>query len=370
MRFYNQSEEDLDLRLMFPVGNIPGSLYILDPNFDYYEVLADGERIDKHLRFSYDQDPNSFEQISDLSYLSDAYGENELYDLNRDTKVRLYTFGFELDDDVDAYLELTSKKDLFLSGDLSFFAKEDNKLEFGFTRGLKQGQIAIINDEAIDLTWRFQKGDERCKGVAYIQDVREMSLEEYVLTIRKNTLISDRDWFNIVLACMGNYLDMQERSACFIDLGMLDSLEFFTMCWFEYELEIKGGQTLVNTVEAPLFPSLNLEYEPTLYEFCYLLSPAGIWRDLEELEIRINTDYYLIDDGMGFVKDEKGYSLKLGQLPKGELEFGLAENIELTKIDHGYQRTFWLFLFPIASFVIIAIIIIAILLINKIIRKK
>ena len=50
--FYNSGDEDLNLRLMFPLGNIPDSLNVEDLDFDGYDVSLDGEKIEKNLRFS------------------------------------------------------------------------------------------------------------------------------------------------------------------------------------------------------------------------------------------------------------------------------------------------------------------------------
>ncbi len=365
--FYNSGDEDLNLRLMFPLGNIPDSLNVKDLDFDSYNVSLDGEKIAKSLRFSYDREPNVFEREQDLSHLGDDYFENELYDLNKDTKVRIYSFELTLDDEADAYIMTSSKGSLFLSNDLSSFSKDQDRLEFGFARDLKDVQLAVIGDEDLDFNWTFKKLDEKTDGKAALKELKEMDLEEFALSLKIDPNINDRDWFNYFLSYIGRSVDAYEKSAAYIELNTYE-YESCAMWWFEYEIAIKKGETVVNTIEAPLFPRINQEYEPTLYEYSYLLSPAKVWQDLESLEIKINTPYYLIEDDFGFKKDSDGYSLELDGLPEGELGFKLAESTELAKVDHGYHKTFETYLFTI-FFIIIAIIALAFVLVYKKIRK-
>ena len=97
------------------------------------------------------------------------------------------------------------------------------------------------------------------------------------------------------------------------------------MRWYVYELTLEPGQTLVNTVEAPMYPSINLRDDPAVYGYTYLLSPAQTWAEFGDLEIVINTPYYLTASTLeGFEKTETGYSLSLDGLPEGDLTFSLS----------------------------------------------
>ena len=98
------------------------------------------------------------------------------------------------------------------------------------------------------------------------------------------------------------------------------------MRWYQYDIEIPAKGTIVNTVTAPIYPSINVNWEPSIYDYTYLTSPAKTWRKFGGLDIEINTPYYLVKDAYGFVKTETGYALSLEGLPEDELEFTLSSN--------------------------------------------
>ena len=106
-----------------------------------------------------------------------------------------------------------------------------------------------------------------------------------------------------------------------------DRSDFSLMRWYEYTLTPEPGQTLTNTVTAPLYPSFDKEYAPSIYSYTYLLSPAKTWARFGELKIEVNTPYYMTENNQGgFSGTEKGYELTLPGLPEKELTFTLSES--------------------------------------------
>ena len=72
-----------------------------------------------------------------------------------------------------------------------------------------------------------------------------------------------------------------------------------------------------------------MNYEPTIYEYTYLLSPAKSWKSFGTLDIVVNTPYYMTESGSeGFERTEMGYSCHLTGLPEGELTFTLCSQSE------------------------------------------
>ena len=111
------------------------------------------------------------------------------------------------------------------------------------------------------------------------------------------------------------------------------------MQWYEYEITVGPGERIVNTVTAPIFPSINTRYNPTIYDYTYLLSPAQTWKSFGTLEIVVNTPYYITESSLeGFEKTEDGYKLTLDGLPDSELTFQLcsSENPEKPKTNIFY----------------------------------
>jgi hypothetical protein len=101
--------------------------------------------------------------------------------------------------------------------------------------------------------------------------------------------------------------------------------------WYQYEIEIPAKGTIINTVTAPIYPSINANWEPSIYGYTYLTSPAKTWKKFGNLDIEINTPYYLINDENGFTKTETGYELSLDGLPEGEVKFTLSTDVNAKK---------------------------------------
>ncbi|MBQ3000737.1 MAG: hypothetical protein IJD63_03205, partial [Oscillospiraceae bacterium] len=102
------------------------------------------------------------------------------------------------------------------------------------------------------------------------------------------------------------------------------------------------------TVTAPIYPSIDTDYDPDIYGYTYLLSPAKTWKSFGTLDIVVNTPYYITESSLeGFEKTDTGYTLTLEGLPDGELTFTLS-----TSEDPEPPKTniFYGFLYVIAFF--------------------
>ena len=104
------------------------------------------------------------------------------------------------------------------------------------------------------------------------------------------------------------------------------------MRWYEYEITIAPKESIVNTVTAPIYPAIDMNYDPNIFSYTYLLSPASTWASFGELEVIINTPFFITENSLdGFTKTEAGYTLKRNGLPSGELEFTLCTSENPTK---------------------------------------
>ena len=141
------------------------------------------------------------------------------------------------------------------------------------------------------------------------------------------------------------------------------------MRWYEYTLTLEPGQTLTNTVTAPLYPAIDAGYTPSIHTYTYLLSPAKTWAQFGELKIVVNTPYFMTENNQGgFLRTEKGYELTLPGLPEKELTFTLSESEHprAPKLSLPFNPVFLLAGF--VGFVLIGGSVIAVVLIVK--RKK
>ena len=100
-----------------------------------------------------------------------------------------------------------------------------------------------------------------------------------------------------------------------------------------------------------------------------LLSPAKTWKSFGNLEIEINTPYYISDCSIdGFTKTENGYTAKYEGLPDGELTFNLSTSENPQKSIPPYNYIGWVIIGAIGAIMVISIGAFCVLVIRK--RKK
>ena len=140
-----------------------------------------------------------------------------------------------------------------------------------------------------------------------------------------------------------------------------DDLSRVLMRWYEYEITVDPWERVINTVTAPIYPAINTNYDPSIYTYTYLLSPAQTWRDFGTLDIRVNTPYFITESSLkGFEKGEGGYTLSLDGLPEGELVFVLsADEHPVKELPNLAYLVFYLpILLPILALILIPVVVI------------
>ena len=183
-----------------------------------------------------------------------------------------------------------------------------------------------------------------------------------------NLNIDSRDLYNMFICHISESKDYYEK------LGIIHTDSFYTfnhVCWYLYEITVPAGQSVVNTVTAPVYPDVNVDYTPHKCDYTYLLSPAKEWADFKDIEININTPFYMLETNQnGFEKTETGYIYKGVGLPDGELEFTLCES-ETPQKDDNSEYNLFMFVYiilPVGLFV--GVIILFVVLIKNIDKKK
>ena len=149
-----------------------------------------------------------------------------------------------------------------------------------------------------------------------------MTFKDYALRgYDENSGILESDWYNAQVELLRLSSETWGNG-----LSQIEEGDFSLMRWYEYTLMLAPGQTLKNTVTAPLYPAIDAGYTPSL-SYTYLLSPAKTWAQFGELEVVVKTPYYMTESGIdGFTKTDGGYALSLPGLPEGELTFTLSES--------------------------------------------
>ena len=136
------------------------------------------------------------------------------------------------------------------------------------------------------------------------------------------------------------------------------------MRWYEYQITVEPGERMINSVTAPIYPDIRGDFEPPVYEYTYLLSPAKSWKEFGNLDIYVNTPYYMLESGPeGFEYENPGYKLHLTELPDGELHFKLSAD-ENPKIPFRFTN-YITGSFPVFSITFVLLLLMIVKLIDK-----
>lgn len=348
--FYNPADYAVTAILAFPFGNIPdyGQIYdpetserVLGTDTEKYNVTVDGQPIERKLRHTFLPVYDEFELERDLTLLNTVGDSFYSHDMTV-TKYNYVPKGV----DTDTYGAATAAFEY--SGD-----PEKTKIFLNNARGgggTADGKAVSLhawvdNDEEYTIYAIGQPLDEMpvwkvyenggCEkeidgGMEYV-GTETITFKEFALTAYEaSSGVSEEDWYNAIVASM----NMKEWKP----YGALTDSEFSfdisgdLMRWYEYEITLEPGERIVNTVTAPMYPSLDTGYEPPIYEYTYLLSPAKTWAEFGNLNIVINTPFYMLESGPeGFEKTSNGYESSLEGLPEGELTFTLSADPEPSK---------------------------------------
>ena len=201
---------------------------------------------------------------------------------------------------------------------------------------------------------------EEIDGIVSLTNTETMTLEELALeNWKEETGVSKVDWYNAVIAAFNeggkgnpqyNYIYPDSNGLNMSAERFMNSL----MRWYQYEITIEPKSSITNTVTAPIYPEINGRYEPSIYTYTYLLSPASTWASFGELEVVINTPFYITENSLeGFTKTDTGYTLKRNGLPEVELEFVLCSSENPIKPISPYFDMGWIIIVVIVAVVVL-----------------
>ncbi len=349
--FYNPADYTVTARLAFPFGGFPDygfenydetmDTLVYADDTQKYAITVDGKEIDKQLRHTLFASYEQFDPERDPERLRDGFTDDPFY--SPDLPVTLYTFTLS-DFDDEAWTAANVAIDLpAFDGKTRYLLVEQSgggSLPDGGGRASVWAEngmdihLYVIGEDSAQLPeWQFyQNGGtrdgEEIEGTVTLSETEMMTFQDLALSEYNPTgTISESDWYNAIVTLFNEHSDHKFSFIQLAEMTTNDLLNISSqlMRWYVYELTLEPGQTLVNTVEAPIYPSINQQDEPTIYGYTYLLSPAQTWTEFGDLEIVINTPYYLTASTLeGFEKTQTGYSLSLDRLPESDLIFSLS----------------------------------------------
>ncbi len=351
-RLYNPTEYDITTRLFFPFGNTPeyvekwneeGGLKIYQDKAKY-SVKVNGEETDKKLRHTYGIVKFDAEQA--IQELMDGQVKDEFF--HPDMTVTKYVYRFDSDnvEEIDLVWKWENENGIravqpaythgyfMTESTMNFHPKKDGTIEF-YIFGEPLDENPVFKD--------YSRSAKDWDTTGELIHTETQTLREYILKkyddVDKGYMISESDWYNIYLRRLQNNINR--------DVMIISSFYDFevsvtgVMNWYEYEITIPAGGRVVNTVTAPIYPTIYYDVNPYEYQYVYLLSPAEKWAEFKDIEININTPFEILKSTLSELeKTEKGYRYTHKSLPEGELEFTLSTGIKMPVQPNPYVKVF------------------------------
>ncbi|MBR5427366.1 MAG: hypothetical protein IK118_03380 [Clostridia bacterium] len=382
--FYNPTQDTITATLVFPCGALPDyarrrtdalSSEELTAYRDRYGTFLNGKAIATTIRYALDLGLDGFDVKDAMPGASGVLKEDKL--LQPDTPVTTYVYRFDgIRDEqgmrTEAVLQTVGSNGRILcldSGGLPEWFRDDEKVYFDVWSG-DEVSLLVFGDPLPDSAqWMFFDVDEDnapVSGSAELVRSESVRFMDFCLLAKGSYPdASDTDLFNATV----DMVNSENVYGSFGDGAIMHAeLTPDLMCWYEYEIALAPGETLTNTVRAPLYPEIDDSWRPRDCKYTYLLSPAAGWAKFGALEIEIDTPFYLSAESLkGFKKTENGYALTRAGLPEGELTFTLCKSrIPLPSPEQLPWLLFSLLGFgiPIAAAVVIIVVVV------KHIKKK
>lgn len=356
--FYNPSDYTITATLAFPFGGTAdyADFYdhelnkrLLNVDTEKYDVTIDGQAIEKQIRHTLMYYGGQFELEEDLLKLHDGFMKDDFY--SPELSVYKYTYSprnVDLDKHpaASAAIKLTGdnpQTKLYMENQSGGRTLEDGILLETWVERNDQFSVYIIGKPLADeLEWDFYHNgacEEEISGTMLQVGYEEMTFKDLALSYyQEDSGILDYDWYNaIVTSLKANEWSNGVIHTFDFNLDVSNTL----MRWYQYEITLEPQQRVVNAVTAPMYPAINSDYEPPIFKYTYLLSPAKTWKEFGNLDIVINTPYYLIESNQDFQYNNPGYEVHLTGLPEGELVFTLcADSNPIVPVNVGAYLPF------------------------------
>ena len=339
--FRNPADYAVTATLVFPFGNLPlyGEYLYNSPTDKYtaasdtekYGVTVDGKSIEAAVRHTLKDRGTPFSLDMDMLKLTDGYIADSFFRPDLPVWVQQYSVeGIDPENQAATaafvLCEDPSKTRVLWEEKSGMATLKDGIRISGWTKTGDTLTVYIFGEPPKDgIAWSlYENGacEKKTDGNITLKHSEQMTFRDFAFReYDNNSGISESDWYNAQVAFLNAGSEEWRQGGIYTEKSV-----FSLMRWYEYTLTLEPGQTLTNTVTAPLYPAIDAGYTPSIYTYNYLLSPAKTWAQFGELKIVVNTPYYMTENNQGsFSKTEKGYELTLPGLPEKELTFTLSE---------------------------------------------
>ena len=396
--FRNPTDSEITVFAVFPfMDGRNGYDYGSISDGKFYDITVDGVSVNSTVRATYYNRDDEFDLEKEISNVTDEYKTADDWNLSE----KVYRYKLQIDNDFSGateeyrslYIKLQFPYNVnlfsenyindyersFVGGSLISLARnaETQFIEF-YTVG-EPLDIAEIVENAEFVYYKAARNYPQVSGFSVkIAEQNELTFEDLVyLYHTEDSKISRLDWHNIVFEKYNSQSSHYGNS-----LSIFNVSSYEIRRWYGYEMKFAPHQTLVNEVKSPLFPGIDKGYEPTVYTYNYLLSPASTWASFKDLTIVVNTPFHILDLKDGWQKTETGYTAHYDTLPEyGELKLQICSSDSPKRVKTIYYAIFMVFIIggiiaafllgiPVLGFVIFLIIFTIKALKNKTTHKK
>lgn len=316
---YNPTDREITLNLSLEIDS---SIYYPVENFyldaEKYSISLDGKEIDVQLRHgvNYQWGDEAMSGLATMVY--DEYKSNEY--ISPDTTVTKYTYiqsgvtvgyayvGFDL------YKNHVKNTAIYLG-------------EYGHIVDWNTGKVRLTTDTTSDNTTveYFVLGDDLdhvptlraydspepdnddlIDGSFEFVGKETVSFSDYVFSYyNEGYNINEVDWYNMAAAEIAKNM---ANKMIFTNLyGLQTQFEGSRVSGFLYEITLATNQRVNHSIITPVYPDVEESYTPPTYRFGYRIPYNKSEPYAKEVEINVNTPYYLIE-GEGFEKTDTGYT--------------------------------------------------------------
>lgn len=340
---HNPSNEKIKATLSFPFGALPA--YDFGADFDFneissryneaYKISVNGSEIEKNLRHTFSYGFGTFDYKDDIKKISDNFKKDDFFSPNMPVKVYVFEAS-GISDEISesayasALFSVDADKTRILLADCSGYEQKDYKTvdaELYVENGISFTMYVIGEDIKKAPEWTVYS--DISQEVETDAEVKLLFTDNWkfkdvaLMFHSSDSGVSEMDWYNAAVDKLNNLSFYTGFLGPDTELMLSDCL----MQWFEYEIELDAGETITNTVTAPIYPDINNNFNPYIFSYNYLLSPAKTFKEFGEIDVIINTPYYLTESsGAEFERTQNGYTATLSTLPDDELYFSLSES--------------------------------------------
>ena len=371
--FRNPSENTINMDVVFPYGYAPKNDKIVEKECS---VKVDGEDVAWKKRYTL-KEYYRFNAVDDMQLIKDGFDQDEYFYTDK----KVYKYVYSVNDNVNGRkleFQFASSSDRKIVTD--YYSYSGSSTLYVDTVGKQELTFYVIGED-LDLAACEETVINEQKGghLTLVSRTEQTFGDELAFINRpKDSDISDVDWYNALSSKFDYVRNVTVFSPQYLTVLGIDGYNggYELFRWCQYTLSIAPGQSVVNAVTVPLFPSVDVHYDPDVYEFTYYLSPATTWAGFKDLTVNIHTNGYVLKyKDKGFEKVDGKYTYHTDTLPSGELTFKVCKEEKPTT---QYGRTFSSVIILLAKVigfgvllpVSIALIVIVIIVIVKAVKRK